>query len=75
MNMIEHMAGTPTYKFSFYEMLLLSLMIAGCIIFSVMIIAFCVLGFVFSPWYFLASAASLTVFCFCLSVVLFTTDK
>lgn len=75
MNMIEHMGGTPIYRFSFYEALLLSMMVAGCILFSIMGIAFFVLGFIKSAWFFAAAAASLAAFCFCLTVVLFTSDE
>lgn len=75
MNMIEHMGGTPIYKFSFYEALLLSMMVAGCILFCIMGIAFLVLGFIKSAWFFAAAAASLVAFCFCLTVVLFTSDE
>lgn len=75
MNMIEHMAGVPIYKFSFCEVLLLSMMFAGCILFSIMGIAFFVLGFIRSAWFFAAAAASLAAFCFCLTVVLFTADE
>lgn len=74
MNMIEHMGRTPIHRFSFYEVLLLSAMIVGCILFSVMGIAFLVLGFIKSAWFFAAAAASLAAFCFCLTVVLFTAD-
>jgi hypothetical protein len=75
MNMIEHMAETPIHMFSFYEVLLLSMMIAGCILFGVTMVACFVLGFVASPWFFAAMAASLAAFCFCLTVVLFTADE
>ena len=75
MNMIEHMGGTPIYRFSFYETLLLSVMVAGCILFSIMGIAFFVLGFIKSAWFFAAAAASLAAFCFCLTVVLYTSDE
>ena len=75
MNMIEHMAGTPIYRFSFHEALLMSMMVAGCILFSIMGIAFVVLGFIKSAWFFAAAAASLAAFCFCLTVVLYTSDE
>ena len=75
MNMIEHMGGTPTCRFSFYEVLLLSMTIAGCILFGVAMIVFFVLGFIKSAWFFAAAAASIAAFCFCLTVVLFTTDE
>ena len=75
MNMIEHMGETPIHMFLFYEVLLLSMMIAGCILFSIMGIAFLVLGFIKSAWFFAAAAASLAAFCFCLTVVLYTSDE
>lgn len=75
MDMIEHMGETPIHMFSFYEVLLLSMMIAGCILFGVVMIAFFVLGFIKSAWFFAAAAASLAAFCFCLMVVLFTSDE
>ena len=75
MNMIEHMGGTPIHQFSFYEVLLLSMTIAGCILFGVAMIVFFVLGFIKSAWFFAAAAASIAAFCFCLTVVLFTTDE
>lgn len=75
MNMIEHMGGTPIHRFSFYEVLLLSLMIAGCILFGIMGIVFFILGIIKSAWFFAAGAASIAVFCFCLTVVLYTSDE
>lgn len=75
MNMIEHMGATPIHMFSFYEVLLLSMTIAGFILFGVAMIVFFVLGFIKSAWFFAAAAASIAAFCFCLTVVLFTTDE
>ena len=75
MNMIEHMGETPIHMFSFYEALLLSMTIAGCILFGVAMIAFFVLGLIRSVWFFAAAAASIAAFCFCLTVVLFTSDE
>lgn len=74
MNMIEHMSETPIDRFSFYETLLLSVMVAGCILFGIMGITFFVLGVIESAWFFAAMVASLAAFCFCLTVVLFTSD-
>lgn len=75
MDMIEHMSGAPIDQFSFYEVLLLSTMIAGCILFGFMGIAFFILGLIKSAWFFAAAAASVEAFCFCLTVVLFTSDE
>lgn len=72
MNMIQDMGGKPTYQFSFYEMLLFSMMIAGILLFGISTIAFVLLGCVRSPWYFLLAVAAAGALCFCLTVLIFT---
>lgn len=75
MNMIEDMGGKPIYNFSFYEVLLFSAMIMGCIVsfgFMIASIIFCIAD---SPWFLLMTLAAGAVFCFCLTVVIFVADE
>lgn len=74
MNMIQDMGGKPTYEFSFYEVLLFSMMIAGILLFGNSTIAFVILGCVRSAWFFLLAVAAAAALCFCLTVVIFTAD-
>lgn len=74
MNMIQDMGGKPTYEFSFYEVLLFSMMIAGILLFGISTIAFVILRIIQSAWFFLLAVAAAGALCFCLTVVIFTGD-
>lgn len=75
MNMIQDMSGKPTYEFSFYEVLLFSMMIAGILLFGISTIAFVILGCIRSAWFFLLAVAAAGALCFCLTVLIFTCDN